>query len=130
MKTYSKETQTILAALNDEQQQLLADMIKFGYWGDTDMELGADPLRVAVYMPQHAHEAGHFERKTLSRKFQTLYKALGMTGDNKSKVRAGQICWIKDWYGEGSSDSYFFVRNDLANELEAWEEEYSKNKPF
>ena len=115
----------ILENLNDEQKQLLADTINHGSWGDCEVEFNNAKIDYATgYITNDAYKGGHFERKSLSTRFQSLFKALGLEGTKNSK-RNNEMRWIYDWWGDGSG-SVLFIRDGLDAEFEQWAREYNK----
>ena len=121
MRTIEK----ILLNLSDEQKQLLADTIVHGAWGDTDaiFEGEQEAVRVYGYITDLAYKGNHFERKTLSNRFKSLFKALCLKGDKKSKT-CDMMQWIYDWWEDGSG-SILLIRADITDSLEKWATEYN-----
>lgn len=113
----------IIASLNNEQKQLLADTIKYGFWGDCEMSFAEGEIWCNGYITNDAFKGGHFERKTLSIKFQGLFKALELKGDKYGKEN-GEMMWIYDWWGDGSG-SVLFIREELCNDFENWAKNYN-----
>lgn len=120
MKTINE----ILNALNDEQKQLLADTINYGSWGDTDEDFEGETIGVYGYITDCAYEGGHFDRKSLSHRFRSLYKALGLEG-NKYCKRNDTMVWYYEWWGKGT-ESILLIREELTDQFEKWAREYNK----
>lgn len=122
-----RTTEQILENLSDDQKQLLADTIVHGAWGDTDtfFEGEKESVRVYGYITDLAYKGNHFERKTLSNKFKSLFKALGLKGDERSKV-CDMMQWIYDWWEDGSG-SILLIREDITDSLEKWAKEYAEH---
>lgn len=116
----------ITASLTDEQKQLLADTIRYGFWGDSEMAFAEGEIWCNGYITNDAYRGGHFERKTLSIKFQGLFKALELKGDKYGKEN-GEMMWIHDWWGDGSG-SVLFIRSELCNDFEQWAKNYNATK--
>lgn len=113
----------ILKPLTEEQKQLLADTINYGGWGDCDDIFEGKACRVYGYITDEAYRGNHFERRTLSNKFRSLFKALGLVGDKKSKSN-NEMSWIYDWWEDGSG-SILLIREELCGEFEKWAETFS-----
>lgn len=112
--------ENIISNLTEEQKQLLADTINYGAWGDCQEYFSEEEPCVYVYgyITDDAYRAKHFERRTLSNKFRSLFKALGLEGDRWCK-RSGEMVWRYDWWDDGSG-SVLFIREELSDEFEAW----------
>lgn len=117
MKTMAQ----ILENLNEEQKQLLADTINYGSWGDSEVSFEDGDDFGYGYITDEAYKGKHFERRTLSKKFQSLYKALGLKGDKYEKSSI-EMVWMYDWWGD-SSGSVLFIRSGLDVEFEKWARE-------
>lgn len=121
MKTLNE----ILANLNEEQKQLLADTINHGGWGDAEVEFNNNEIAYGDgYITDEAYRGNHFERKSLSNRFRSLFKALGLEG-NKYGKRSDEMKWMYDWWGDGTG-SILFIREELSPEFEKWAKEYNK----
>ena len=120
-----KTLEQILANLNEEQKQLLADTINYGGWGDSDVEFANGEMAYGYgYITDEAHKGKHFERRTLSWKFKALFKALGLEGDKWSKCN-DVMKWMYDWWGDGSG-SVLFIHEQLCDNFENWARGYKK----
>lgn len=119
-----KNLNEILANLNDEQKQLLADTIKHGYWGDCQENFGDECVYVDGYITDEAYKGNHFVRKELSNRFKSLFKALGLEGTKYSKKNDTMV-WYYDWWQDGSG-SILLIREELSGEFEKWAKEYNK----
>lgn len=119
-----KNLNEILANLNDEQKQLLADTIKYGSWGDCQEYFGDECVYVDGYITDEAYKGNHFVRKELSNRFKSLFKALGLEGTKYSKKNDTMV-WHYDWWGDGSG-SILLIREELSGEFEKWAKEYNK----
>jgi hypothetical protein len=121
MKTLNE----ILANLNEEQKQLLADTINHGAWGDADVFYGNNENAYGYgYITDLAYKGNHFERKSLSNRFRSLFKALGLEG-NKWNKQSDEMCWMYDWWGDGTG-SILFIHESLSTEFEEWAKGYNK----
>lgn len=114
----------ILNVLNDEQKQLLADTINFGCWGDCSQEFADDDDMAMGYITDDAYQGNHFPRRSLSTRFQSLFKALGLEGNKYSK-RCVEFKWIYDWWDDGSG-SVLFIRDGLDIQFEEWAKNFGK----
>lgn len=115
----------ILAALNDEQKVLLADTLNYGLWGDCDFDDDKECGVYAMgYITNDAYRGGHFERKTLSARFRSLFKALGLKGTRHYK-KCKEMKWFHDWWGDGSG-SVLLIRQELCDDFEEWARIYRK----
>lgn len=116
----------ILNPLTDKQKLLLADTIKFGAWGSCDAEFSDKTDYAYGYITDDAHLAWNFTRRELSALFRSLFKALGLEGNNQSK-RCEEFVWIYDWWDDGSG-SVLFIRDALVDDFEEWAKNYNANQ--
>jgi len=124
--------ETILAEINSkltaDQIQLLKDTIRYGAWGDTDMEFMEDGNVVTDsafgYCTNDAKKGGHFSGRQVSAMFRSIYKKLGMVNG-----MSRYFTQCSDWWGDGSGDMFFIRivwegersdKNRLDNEFEKW----------
>lgn len=120
----SKFSETI-EKLTDDQQQLLADTIIHGEWGDCEMtfldENGKDEDALCTgYCTNDAKNGGHFSGRKVSTMFRSIY--------NKVELQPGTgeiICHCNDWWGDGSGDM-MFIREPYDAEARQWALEYNK----
>ena len=112
----------IISSLNEGQRQLLADTINHGGWGNCDTYFKGEYAYAYGYITDQAHLGGHFERRPLSNRFRSLFKALGLNGDKKSKDSA-EMQWIYDWWEDGTG-SVLFIRDCLVRDFEDWAKNY------
>lgn len=109
----------IVSILTEEQQQLLKDTIRHGFWGDaTDFFLDEDGKKVEdwadVYITNDAKRGGHFTGRKISSMFRSIYKKLcpiNGTGE--------VISHCSDWWGDGSGD-VLFIREKYIKAFEQW----------
>ena len=106
-----KNLEQILANLNEEQKQLLADTINYGCWGDSQEYFGEECVYVYGYITDEAYKGGHFIRRELSNRFRSLFKALGLTG-NRWHKESDTMKWCYDWWGDGTG-SILLIREEL-----------------
>lgn len=116
----------ILENLNEEQKQLLADTINHGSWGNSDAYFKGDdkPAMADGYITDLAHKGNHFERKSLSNRFRSLFKALGLEG-TKTDKNSAEMQWMYDWWQDGSG-SILLIREELSEQFEEWAKNYNK----
>lgn len=115
----------IISNLNDTQKQLFADTINHGGWGNCDTYLDGEYVMVWGYITNFAYKGGHFDRRSLSNRFRSLFKALGLQGDKKWK-RCADMEWCHDWWEDGTGYSVLFLRQDMQEEFENWAKNYNK----
>ena len=110
----------ILANLNEEQKLLLADVIRFGYFGDAQFNTpDGGYVYCDVYITDDAYQGNHFERKSIPNRLKNLYKALNLEGTKHNKTDGSQIFFSYDWWGDGSGSVLAFVC-DLGEEIKTW----------
>lgn len=114
----------ITANLTEEQKQLLADTIIHGSWGDCEETFDDETVYVYGYVTDDAYRGNHFERRSLSNRFRSLFKALGLKGNRYSK-RNAEMVWYYDWWGDGTG-SILLIRTELTDDFEKWAREYNK----
>ena len=82
MKATVETIREIVKALTADEQQLLKDTIKHGYWGDAsaafvDEKLGDIILITAeIYITNDAKQGGHFSGRRVSAMFRSIYKKM------------------------------------------------------
>ena len=108
----------IISNLTDDQKQLLADTINYGAWGDCQETFNGELAYAYGYITDDAYRGGHFVRRSLSNRFRSLFKALGLEGTKWSK-KNGEMVWIYDWWGDGSG-SILLIREELSDQFEEW----------
>ena len=112
----------IEVSLTEEQQQLLKDTIKHGFWGDSSYEFlvdGKPETRMMYgYSTNDAKSGGHFEGRKISSMFRSIYSKLGIGG--KDQLGIGEyVSHCSDWWGDGTGDM-IFVRKEAYEDIEEW----------
>ena len=112
----------IEVSLTEEQQQLLKDTIKHGYWGDGSYEFLVDgKLETCMmygYCTNDAKNGGHFEGRKISSMFRSIYSKLGI--ERKDQHGIGEyVSHCSDWWGDGAGDM-LFVRKEAYEDIEEW----------
>lgn len=109
----------LVEKLTPDEQQLLKDTIKYGSWGDCDMEFLVDgkvkTFSCWGYCTNDAKTAGHFSGRKISAMFKSIYKKFGIV-ENMGEV----MCHMSDWWEDGSGDM-LFIRGDCVDAFEQWE---------
>lgn len=111
MKTFETILSEINAKLTSEQIQLLKDTIRFGAWGDCEMEFKDENGNIVtdycyVYVTNDAKKAGHFNGRKVSAMFRSIYNRLGMNSNNGYGENE-YFAHCTDWWGDGSGDVMF-----------------------
>ena len=116
MRTFNE----ILENLTNDQKQLLADTINYGSWGDCQEYFPGEEKAVWIYgyITDCAYKGGHFERRSLSNRFRSLFKALHLEGNKWCKSNSEMI-WRYNWWGDGTG-SVLFIREEMTDEIENW----------
>lgn len=101
--------------LTANEIQLIRDIILYGYWGDSSIEINNDELCMANgYIINDADQAGHFTGKQISGLASGIARAL--KSHKCSFMQHYPDCW-----GDDSGDVFFFLENFASyDELEAW----------
>lgn len=101
--------------LTANEIQLIRDIILYGYWGDSSIEVNNDELHMANgYIINDADQAGHFTGKQISGLASGIARAL--KSHKCSFMQHYPDCW-----GDDSGDVFFFLENFASyEELEAW----------
>ena len=120
--TKQRTVNQIIENLNEEQKQLLADVINYGGWGNADAYFGDTAYMCDGYITDEAYRGGHFSRRAIPNRLRSLYKALGMEGDKKSK-QSDCMLWIYDWWEDGSG-SILLIPEGLSDDFEDWAKLY------
>lgn len=107
----------ILTVLSEEEKILFLDTIRFGGWGDTDMEFldefgNIETAPCYGYCTNDAHRGGHFKGRQVAAMFRSIYKKLC---PYKGVGRLVTHC--SDWWDDGSGDM-LFVRTGVYQEIE------------
>lgn len=107
MKATIETIREIVKVLTADEQQLLKDTIKHGYWGDAsaafvDEELG-DIITIAaeIYITNDAKKGGHFSGRRVSAMFRSIYKKMCSACDNQAGIH---LSHCSDWWADGSGD--------------------------
>lgn len=119
MKATIETIREIVKVLTADEQQLLKDTIKHGYWGDAsaafvDEELG-DIITIAaeIYITNDAKKGGHFSGRRVSAMFRSIYKKMCSACDNQAGIH---LSHCSDWWADGSGDVLML----RADENAAW----------
>lgn len=121
MEATVNQVKEIVSVLTEEQQQLLKDTIKYGGWGDSDMEFldengNIETVSMYGYCTNDAKEAGHFSGRKISAMFRSIYKKLCPENHNQT---GRYISHCNDWWGDGSGDM-LFIRTGYYRAFEEW----------
>nr|UWI25164.1 MAG: hypothetical protein [Bacteriophage sp.] len=121
MEATVNQVKEIVSVLTEEQQQLLKDTIKYGGWGDSDMEFldengNIETVAMYGYCTNDAKEAGHFSGRKISAMFRSIYKKLCPENHNQT---GRYISHCNDWWGDGSGDM-LFIRTGYYRAFEEW----------
>ena len=112
----------IEVSLTEEQQQLLKDAIKHGFWGDSSYEFlvdGKPETRMMYgYVTNDAKSGGHFEGRKISSMFRSIYRKLGIGGKDQPGI-GEYVSHCSDWWGDGTGDM-IFVREEAYEDIEEW----------
>lgn len=107
MKATVETIREIVKVLTADEQQLLKDTIKHGYWGDAlaefvDEKLDDIILIVAeIYITNDAKRGGHFSGRRVSAMFRSIYKKMCFAHGNQTGIH---LSHCNDWWGNGSGD--------------------------
>lgn len=121
MNATIQQVEEIVSVLTAEQQQLLKDTIRYGYWGDADYEFLTENGEIETvsmfgYCTNDAKLAGNFSGRKVSAMFRSIYKKLCPEHYNK----IGRfISHCNDWWGDGSGDM-LFIRTGYYQTFEEW----------
>lgn len=118
MKAKVEQVKEIVSILTDEQQQLLKDTIRYGFWGDAEYEFldengNAEILPMMGYCTNDAKLAGNFNGRKISAMFRSIYRNLCPNGVGRF------ISHHSDWWGDGSGDM-LFIRTGYYDAFEEW----------
>lgn len=118
METAINKVNEIVSVLTEEQQQLLKDTIRFGCWGDGEVnflnEAGeSEEDSMMGYCTNDAKRAGHFAGRKISAMFRSIYSKLCPKGEGR------YISHCTDWWGDGTGDM-LFIRSEISDAFEIW----------
>lgn len=121
MEITINQVKEIVSVLTEDEQQLLKDTIKYGGWGDSDMEFLDENGKIETvsmygYCTNDAHKAGHFKGRIVSSMFRSIYKK--MCPANRNQI-GRYISHCNDWWDDGSGDM-LFIRTGYYQIFEEW----------
>ena len=121
MEITINQVKEIVSVLTEDEQQLLKDTIRYGGWGDSDMEFLDDNGKIETvsmygYCTNDAHKAGHFKGRIVSSMFRSIYKK--MCPANRNQI-GRYISHCNDWWDDGSGDM-LFIRTGYYQIFEEW----------
>lgn len=122
MEITINQVKEIVSVLTEDEQQLLKDTIRYGGWGDSDMEFLDENGKIETvsmygYCTNDAHKAGHFKGRIVSSMFRSIYKK--MCPANRNQI-GRYISHCNDWWDDGSGDM-LFIRTGYYQIFEEWE---------
>lgn len=121
MKTI-EDVKQVVSLLTDEQQQILKDCIRYGFWGDGDTEFLDENGEVETcmmygYCTNDAKKGGHFSGRKASALFRGIYNRLC---DKEHHNKVGKVLsHCSDWWGDGTGDM-LFIRDEYVDAFEEW----------
>ena len=106
--------------LTDEEKQILADAINYGWWGGAEFEFIVDgeleTCAMDGFCTNDAQDAGHFDGRNRSALFKSIYRKMCP----KYKNTIGEILsHCRDWWEDGTGDM-LFIHKDYSNEFIEW----------
>lgn len=121
MEITINQVKEIVSVLTKDEQQLLKDTIRYGGWGDSDMEFLDENGKIETvsmygYCTNDAYKAGHFKGRIVSSMFRSIYKK--MCPANRNQI-GRYISHCNDWWGDGSGDM-LFIRTGYYQIFEEW----------
>lgn len=121
MEITINQVKEIVSVLTEDEQQLLKDTIRYGGWGDSDMEFLDENGKIETvsmygYCTNDAHKAGHFKGRIVSSMFRSIYKK--MCPANRNQI-GRYISHCNDWWDDGSGDM-LFIRAGYYQIFEEW----------
>lgn len=121
MEITINQVKEIVSVLTKDEQQLLKDAIRYGGWGDSEMEFLDENGKIETvsmygYCTNDAHKAGHFKGRIVSSMFRSIYKK--MCPANQNQI-GRYISHCNDWWGDGSGDM-LFIRTGYYQIFEEW----------
>lgn len=127
MKATVETIRTIVSILTADEQQLLKDTIKHGYWGDAGAQFLNGPDTMAdivtdgaeVYITNDAKQGGHFSGPRVSAMFRSIYKKLCPALSNQV---GAHLSHCNDWWDDGSGD-VLMLREDENSAWREWADE-------
>lgn len=127
MKATVETIRTIVKVLNitADEQQLLKDTIKHGYWGDASAEFVDEKLGdiivadAEIYTTNDAKQGGHFSGRQVSTMFRSIYKKMCSAHGNQAGIH---LSHCNDWWGNGTGD-VLMLRSDEDSAWKEWAKE-------
>lgn len=125
MKATVETIREIVKVLTADEQQLLKDTIKHGYWGDAsagfvDEKLGDIILANAeIYTTNDAKKGGHFSGRRVSAMFRSIYKKMCSAHGNRAGIH---LSHCNNWWGNGSGN-VLMLRSDEGSAWREWAKE-------
>ena len=121
MEITINQVREIVSVLTKDEQQLLKDTIRYGGWGDSEMEFLDENGKIETvsmygYCTNDAHKAGHFKGRIVSSMFRSIYKK--MCPANRNQI-GRYISHCNDWWDDGSGDM-LFIRTGYYQIFEEW----------
>lgn len=94
--------------------QLIKDVIRYGYWGDSDFTFNGETKMGDGYITNDAKRGGHFSGKQISGIMSGVAKAA-------KTHQCSFMVSMSDWWGDGTGDVLAFSTDFASSdELEAW----------
>lgn len=119
MEATIEEVKSIVSVLTEEQQQVLKDTIRYGFWGDAEATFLNEKGEIVegwadTYITNDAKRGGHFTGRKIAGLFRSIYSKLCPV-----KGRGKVISHCSDWWGDGSGD-VLFIRSVYVLAFEEW----------
>lgn len=108
----------IVSCLTEDEKTLLKDTIKYGSWGDTEVDFLDENNNVCNlpcygYCTNDAKKGNHFKGRKISGLFSSMLKKL-------CKDDIGYIfSYYSDYWGDNSGDM-LFIRSEYTEDFEKW----------
>lgn len=120
MKATQEQIEQIVSVLTNEEQQLLKDVIKFGFWGDSEEEFlneegEVEYFEMEGYCTNDAKRGGNFTGRKISVLFRSIYRKLCPKNNRIGKA----ISHCSDWWGDGTGDM-LFIRDIYVEAFRQW----------
>lgn len=94
--------------------QLIKDVIRYGYWGDSDFTFNGETKMGNGYITNDAKRGGHFSGKQISGIMSGVAKAA-------KTHQCSFMVSMSDWWGDGTGDVLAFSTDFASyNELSDW----------